>query len=318
MKKGILYLILIGIQALAFAQESSLSIYNSCVTAAKVCSDKEIITTPILGHANCIASIQPQYFKFDMVSAGNITLNTYGHTGTYTLYGPLASLGISSCQQIALGQVMQINGNLSGSITLPHGEGYYVLRVSPTNCLGTGDNYNVKIYVSARQANCKQTPVDCKDCISSFSPDPGKYLISAWVKGEAAHKNTSYENPGIAVSFVGASDSSYFLPSGKIIDGWQRIDEVVTVPNGATDIKIGLYCKSGDCLFDDIRFIPIDGSMVSYVYDPITLRLVAQLDERNYATLYEYDEEGQLIRTKKETEKGILTIQENRNNTHKE
>ena len=54
--------------------------------------------------------------------------------------------------------------------------------------------------------------------------------------------------------------------------------------------------------------------MMSYVYDPISLRLMAELDERNYATLYEYDEEGKLIRVKKETEKGIMTIQENRDN----
>jgi len=53
--------------------------------------------------------------------------------------------------------------------------------------------------------------------------------------------------------------------------------------------------------------------MKSYVYDPISKKLVAELDERNYATFYEYDEEGKLIRVKKETEKGIKTIQENRN-----
>ena len=57
--------------------------------------------------------------------------------------------------------------------------------------------------------------------------------------------------------------------------------------------------------------------MKSYVYDPINMRLVAELDERNYATMYEYDEEGKLVRVKKETERGIMTIKENRNNTSK-
>ena len=50
--------------------------------------------------------------------------------------------------------------------------------------------------------------------------------------------------------------------------------------------------------------------MKSYVYDPRSLRLMAVLDEQNFATLYEYDGEGQLTRTKKETEKGIVTLQE--------
>ena len=57
--------------------------------------------------------------------------------------------------------------------------------------------------------------------------------------------------------------------------------------------------------------------MKSFVYDPINLRLVAELDERHYATYYEYDEQGMLIRVKKETERGIKTIQENRSNTSK-
>jgi hypothetical protein len=52
--------------------------------------------------------------------------------------------------------------------------------------------------------------------------------------------------------------------------------------------------------------------MKSYVYDPVSLRLVAELDANNYAAFYEYDEEGTLIRTKAETQKGIKTIKESR------
>ena len=57
--------------------------------------------------------------------------------------------------------------------------------------------------------------------------------------------------------------------------------------------------------------------MKSYVYDPISLKLTAVLDENNYATFYEYDQEGTLIRTKKETERGIVTISENRQSNQK-
>jgi hypothetical protein len=42
------------------------------------------------------------------------------------------------------------------------------------------------------------------------------------------------------------------------------------------------------------------------------MRVMAQLDENNFATLFEYDEEGTPIRVKKETERGILTVKENR------
>lgn len=57
--------------------------------------------------------------------------------------------------------------------------------------------------------------------------------------------------------------------------------------------------------------------MKSYVYDPISLKITAVLDENNYATFYEYDQEGTLIRTKKETERGIVTISENRQSNQK-
>jgi hypothetical protein len=93
----------------------------------------------------------------------------------------------------------------------------------------------------------------------------------------------------------------------------------IEIPVGTTDITITLtnLQSGGISFFDDIRFFPFDGSMMSYVYDPETLRLVAELDERNYAKFYEYDEEGKLIRVKKETERGVMTIQENRNNIKK-
>jgi hypothetical protein len=52
--------------------------------------------------------------------------------------------------------------------------------------------------------------------------------------------------------------------------------------------------------------------MKSYIYDPVSLRLSAELDDNNYATFYEYDEEGTLVRTKAETQRGIQTIKETR------
>jgi YD repeat-containing protein len=69
--------------------------------------------------------------------------------------------------------------------------------------------------------------------------------------------------------------------------------------------------------FDDVRMFPYDGSMKCYVYDPENLRFVAELDERHFATFYEYDEEGRLTRIKKETERGIMTIQESKTSTVK-
>lgn len=157
----------------------------------------------------------------------------------------------------------------------------------------------------------------CNNCLSSFAPIPGKtYIIGAWVsEDEALPTKTSFDFPQIFIDFTGTTNSTQgpFTASGKIIDGWQRVEQTFTVPLNASSCSIRLVSSQGDCFFDDIRIFPKDGSMKSYVYDPRTLRLMAELDERNYATFYEYDEEGKLSRVKKETERGIMTIKEAKN-----
>jgi YD repeat-containing protein len=64
--------------------------------------------------------------------------------------------------------------------------------------------------------------------------------------------------------------------------------------------------------FDDIRIHAFNANMNTYIYDPINLRLAAELDANNYALFYEYDEEGNLIRRKAETKEGVKTINETR------
>jgi hypothetical protein len=167
---------------------------------------------------------------------------------------------------------------------------------------------------------CNSLSMNCADCIYGFKPEVGRtYVISAWVKDPTAAADAeNLTDPYIQVGFNGSSTLfGPFKGSGKIIDGWQRIYAEFTVPSGAVDITIILGTGTHVVHFDDIRIHPKDGSYASYVYDPVTLKLVATLDNNNYATFYEYDKEGALIRVKKETERGIMTIQENRNNQPK-
>lgn len=110
-----------------------------------------------------------------------------------------------------------------------------------------------------------------------------------------------------------------FNPKGNIIDGWQRISTDFTIPGNAANMTIFLK-NEGDGLnayFDDVRLHPFDSNMKSFVYDATTQRLQAELDENNYATFYEYDYEGGLVRVKKETERGVYTIQETRSGNSK-
>lgn len=103
-------------------------------------------------------------------------------------------------------------------------------------------------------------------------------------------------------------------PTGNVIDGWQRIEGTFTPPSGTVTVKLEFQGgPSGTTgYFDDIRVFPNAGNMKTYVYDKVTFRLAAELDDNNYATIYSYDEAGNLFLVKKETAAGIKTIQESR------
>lgn len=155
---------------------------------------------------------------------------------------------------------------------------------------------------------------------SSFRLEAGeKYIVSAWVKEDHITQVQTYTMSSLIISFQGSIESYPYTPKGAIIDGWQRIIGIFIVPASASDVNIELNSTnlSGTSYFDDIRIHPFNGNMKSFVYDPQTQRLMAELDENNYATLYEYDSEGGLVRVKKETEKGVYAIQETRSGNSK-
>ena len=167
----------------------------------------------------------------------------------------------------------------------------------------------------------------CDDCYS-FQPIPNEeYWVSAWVKEDLNTQTKSYTNAAINIRFFNAVDIEiipdpfdttvtvpFFKATGNIIDGWQRVVGKFKIPANALTMKIDLVNESPTIpvYFDDIRIHPINGNMKSFVYDPVTFRLMAELDENNYSTRYNYDKEGGLVRVKKETSKGVKTIQETR------
>lgn len=193
------------------------------------------------------------------------------------------------------------------------------------------DDGKIEIYLDYNYGNITCTGetivlVCSDDCILPFAPLPKqKYILSAWVSEDMLPTpQTTFSSPAIQISYLLNDGTTYeednFVAEGQIIDGWQKIEKIFTVNENAIDITISLLNTNTadiNTFFDDIRIFPVNGNMKSFVYDPVNLRFVAELDENNFATYYEYDQEGKLIRVKKETERGIVTLQESRGHMSK-
>jgi hypothetical protein len=155
--------------------------------------------------------------------------------------------------------------------------------------------------------------------------DGKPYFASAWVKvvdgtGKPIQSYTYGTDGKIKIYLKGNTTAiGQCVPVGEIIEGWQKVEGTIT-PNLATVISTNPKAEwilefnggVGATYFDDLRIFPKDAEMQTYVYDPKDYKLRATLDNNNYATLYSYDESGKLFLVKKETTRGIKTIQETR------
>ncbi len=290
----------------------------STITNCELKYEFSVDSCPFVSPANC--------------SISNVTATPTSCNSANNYYDLNGTITFTSCP--SSGVLIITNGYLSQMYTLPLASPFnYTFK----NLMADGVAHPVKAvfyksyfisptFISCQLSNtytapapCGSATISCPNCLTSFNPEPGKYIVSAWVKDLNALSDVeTYLNPYIEIKFSsGTSTTGQILASGKIIEKWQRVFFEFTIPIGATDISIYLGTNSGACLFDDIRIHPANGSFVSYVYDPVSLKLVATLDDNNYATIYEYDDEGTLLRVKKETERGIMTIKESRENSPK-
>lgn len=147
------------------------------------------------------------------------------------------------------------------------------------------------------------------------------YVVNAWVSVGNPNITTPLDSTiGIDVVLKDAKSSAtvtkHFFVGGPVIEGWQQVTGIFSSGYDETEVDItfirGAQGNEVSTLYvDDLRFHPNNGMMKSYVYDLKDYRLSAILDEQNFASLFYYDDEGNLTVTKKETERGIKTVSEN-------
>jgi len=248
---------------------------------------------------DCAACKPRRHGNFDNISFPADFSSTIHHTGLYSL---------------------KVNPGASITLEAP------LIDSSAKDAVGYGLNMVIDPSRGPACINLDNTQIAGTALNDSLLPLKGKkMLLSAWVNENNANcKCSTYVSNNITVLFSGVLGNSATLilyPTGNIIEGWQRYESIINVPATATAIKLSLNNLTTKVsppvpylpvYFDDIRIEPFNANLKSFVYNSSNLRLMAELDENNYATFYEYDDDGTLTRVKKETERGIQTITETR------
>ena len=271
----------------------------------------------------------------------NLSMNGNGYALPNYDYNNMFLQIYDTSGKLVKSQNYTTNGGLSGNTTALLCTGEYRVKVSMVNEFNYTTTTSVSVVSTSyifsmttnlvtsnyknltKSASCwYPTGIRASENMinETFALTPGKkMLLSAWVREDCGNdqagipcREFTYTKNQIRLTFIGGGDTAYSA-GGPIIDGWQRYEFEFTPPAGATalDLKF-INSGSGNLYVDDIRVHPFNSNMKSYAYDPVNLRLRAELDANNYAVFYEYDEEGILIRKKVETREGIKTINETR------
>lgn len=245
--------------------------------------DQEIYNSQIYGYANSLmtaSAVNASYFEFG--SDGFEETGYNGQIGNYTPHGNVVFLG---SPQISQAQVHT---------------GKYSIKLNS----GTSISIRSNSFASTTNSNGL-----------SLVPNK-KYNASMWVYtgGGADIELEILQDTGSGSQLISTVNSSNSIFTE--VDGWTKIEHSFIAPVSAANISTSVRLTStGQSYLDDVRVAPYDGGTTTNVYDQETLWLKATLDGLNYATFFNYDEEGKLVQVRKETEKGIFTVSSGRQNT---
>ncbi len=142
-------------------------------------------------------------------------------------------------------------------------------------------------------------------------------LISAWVKEEGG-ASLSLSDKLIPLINAGSNGFSYSVSDVCSVNGWHLVNifiKNITLSDASYSVELTKLVQG--LLVDDVKIQPLNSSARCLVYDPITFRLVAEFAQSHFATVYQYNQEGKLVRKLIETEKGVKTVQETQYNMPK-
>jgi hypothetical protein len=149
-------------------------------------------------------------------------------------------------------------------------------------------------------------PLPCSGTPYSVRKKDYSYQLETPIETMVNLVSFSFLTPGNR-SQIAATNTTY----SDVIEGWVRIEHEFIAEHEQVIIELNNKNENLNILYlDDIRIHPFNSALQTYVYDTQNYKLRATLDGNNFSSLYFYDEQGNLYLTKKETERGIQTIQE--------
>ena len=134
------------------------------------------------------------------------------------------------------------------------------------------------------------------------------------------HQSREY-NRGMLVQFWSdRSDLAQILVNNQAVsvaqsahcNGWYRYETIVKQLPTDLLLEVKLLVTPAETYghLDDFKVMPFMAHGKAYVYDKRNYRLLAEFDQQHFATIYQYNPKGELVRKMLETTRGIKTIEE--------
>ena len=245
-----------------------------------------------------------KYSPFNFEIENRNALNIYSSA----LYGYKQSLVTAVANNARYEEIGFDSFENDSHLSIGSPRGHLQVEITPTTTITTE-------YAHSGRKSLKTKELELRmNRNTSLQLQSGKeYVFSCWVRKDSCN---TLGNLGENYSLTFNGYPQIFTKEAKV-ECWQRVEFIFKAATGVNTIQLRSSDIFSDIYVDDIRIAPANATFKSYVYDPQNYRLVAELDENNYATFYNYDEEGVLVQVKKETERGVMTIKTTRQNLKK-
>lgn len=148
--------------------------------------------------------------------------------------------------------------------------------------------------------------------INQTAPSIPNFLLSVWVKQNYP------SNPNSLIPIESSLGSQVSFKKIAQTGEWSLYEAEASIPPSQPNAKIEIKLKkiiSEKVWIDDFKIQPLESEATCYAYDPVTLKLAAQFDDRHFGVFYQYNSEGKLIRKLRETERGLKTVTETQYHT---